>query len=128
MQVIDGFSLRVEAGQTVALVGPSGSGKSTILQLLLRFYDLDEGQVSNVVMQRMQRIGGPMGTENIIICASRTRAHTYLVSKPIPSFSSLHTKMCVALKTGRSLEITCMHTFINYTQFCKTRFLLVVKA
>ena len=46
MQVIDGFSLRVEPGQMVALVGPSGSGKSTILQLLLRFYDLDEGQVS----------------------------------------------------------------------------------
>ena len=35
----------------MALVGPSGSGKSTILQLLLRFYDLNEGQVSNVLMQ-----------------------------------------------------------------------------
>ena len=124
MQVIDGFSLRVETGQTVALCGPSGSGKSTILQLLLRFYDLDEGQVSNVVMQRT---GGPMGTESIAICASHTHAHTYFVSKPIPTFSSLHAKMCVVLKTGRSLE-NYLHACIYYTQFCKTRFLLVVKA
>ena len=54
MQVIDDFSLRVEAGQTVALVGPSGSGKSTILQLLLRFYDLSQGQVCNVHKVLMQ--------------------------------------------------------------------------
>ena len=46
LQIIEDFSLRVEAGQTVALVGPSGSGKSTLLQLLLRFYDLSQGQVS----------------------------------------------------------------------------------
>ena len=32
--------------QTVAIVGPSGSGKSTIVQLLLRFYDTNEGSVS----------------------------------------------------------------------------------
>lgn len=42
---LNGFSLRIEPGQQVALVGPSGAGKSTLFQLLLRFYDPDSGSV-----------------------------------------------------------------------------------
>ena len=43
--VIDGFSLTVEPGETVAVVGRTGSGKSTIGRLLPRFYDVDRGAV-----------------------------------------------------------------------------------
>ncbi|APW45996.1 ABC transporter transmembrane domain-containing protein [Rhodoferax antarcticus] len=39
------FSLIIPAGQTVALVGPSGAGKSTVFQLLLRFYDPQNGRL-----------------------------------------------------------------------------------
>jgi ATP-binding cassette subfamily B protein len=39
-------SLRVEPGETVALVGPSGAGKSTVFQLLLRYYDASSGHVA----------------------------------------------------------------------------------
>jgi ATP-binding cassette subfamily B protein len=39
------FDLAVAAGETVALVGPSGAGKSTVFQLLLRFYDVAQGEV-----------------------------------------------------------------------------------
>jgi ATP-binding cassette subfamily B protein len=39
------FSLKIAAGQTVALVGPSGAGKSTVFQLLLRFYDAQQGRI-----------------------------------------------------------------------------------
>jgi subfamily B ATP-binding cassette protein MsbA len=44
--VLKGFSLTVPKGKTVALVGQSGSGKSTIANLVTRFYDVDEGQIS----------------------------------------------------------------------------------
>jgi len=39
------ISLRIEAGERIALVGPSGAGKSTLLQLILRFYDPQEGRI-----------------------------------------------------------------------------------
>jgi ATP-binding cassette, subfamily B, bacterial len=44
--VLDDFSLSIRAGQTVALVGGSGSGKSTIIQLIMRLYDPQRGQVT----------------------------------------------------------------------------------
>ena len=43
--VLDGLSLHVVAGQTVALVGASGCGKSTCIQLLLRFYEPNNGKL-----------------------------------------------------------------------------------
>jgi ATP-binding cassette subfamily B protein len=43
---LDGVSLTVRPGETVALVGPSGAGKTTVLQLLLRFYDPQAGRVT----------------------------------------------------------------------------------
>jgi ATP-binding cassette, subfamily B, bacterial MsbA len=43
---INGVSMEVAAGKTVALVGPSGAGKSTILNLIPRFYDVDVGRVT----------------------------------------------------------------------------------
>jgi len=44
--VLDGFSLKVEPGETVAIVGRTGCGKSTVARLLARFYDVDSGAVS----------------------------------------------------------------------------------
>ena len=43
--VLDGLSLTVRPGEKIGLVGRSGAGKSTLINLLLRFYDVDSGQI-----------------------------------------------------------------------------------
>lgn len=43
--VITGLSLHAKPGQTVAIVGPTGAGKTTLVNLLLRFYEIDSGQI-----------------------------------------------------------------------------------
>ena len=45
-KVLDGLSLTIEPGETVAFVGPSGAGKTTICSLLPRFYEVDGGSIS----------------------------------------------------------------------------------
>jgi ATP-binding cassette subfamily B protein len=44
--LLDNFSLKLDVGKTIAIVGPSGSGKSTLLNLILRLYLPDEGRVT----------------------------------------------------------------------------------
>ncbi|MCB0661435.1 MAG: ATP-binding cassette domain-containing protein [Saprospiraceae bacterium] len=46
IQILKDFSMSVQSGQKVALVGPSGAGKSTIVQLLLKFYQIQGGSIS----------------------------------------------------------------------------------
>ena len=46
VKLIQDFSLSVKPGQRIAIVGPTGCGKSTIINLLLRFYDINSGSIS----------------------------------------------------------------------------------
>jgi ATP-binding cassette, subfamily B, multidrug efflux pump len=43
--LIDDFNLQVQPGQSIAIVGPTGAGKTTIVNLLMRFYDIDSGRI-----------------------------------------------------------------------------------
>ena len=45
-EILHDVNLKIEAGQTVALVGPTGAGKTTVANLIARFYDVSQGQVT----------------------------------------------------------------------------------
>lgn len=57
VQALDGVSLTVKPGETVAFVGPSGAGKTTIIQMIQRFYDPDTGSISldGIALPDLQR-------------------------------------------------------------------------
>jgi subfamily B ATP-binding cassette protein MsbA len=71
---LDGISLTVPAGSTVALVGPSGAGKSTLLNLIPRFYEVDAGHIAI----DSQEIGG--------VALASLRAAIALVSQEVSLF------------------------------------------
>jgi len=56
-KIIKDFSVKVKAGQKVAIVGPTGSGKTTTVNLLMRFYDMNSGKITidGVNIDRMKR-------------------------------------------------------------------------
>jgi subfamily B ATP-binding cassette protein MsbA len=82
--VLKDFSLNVNKGQTVALVGQSGSGKSTIANLLTRFYDVNEGQISidgiDIKNLNLQSLRGLMGlvTQDSILFNDTIKANIAL--------------------------------------------------
>ena len=44
--LIEDMNIDVHAGQTIAIVGPTGAGKTTLVNLLMRFYELDGGKIT----------------------------------------------------------------------------------
>jgi subfamily B ATP-binding cassette protein MsbA len=82
--VLKNFSLEVKKGQTVALVGQSGSGKSTIANLLTRFYDVNDGNISidgtDIKDMNLQSLRGLMGlvTQDSILFNDTIKANIAL--------------------------------------------------
>jgi len=71
--VLDDFSLKLDVGKTIAIVGPSGSGKSTLINLILRLYVPDEGRVtidgvdvSRVTRQSLRQYMAVVFQENML--------------------------------------------------------------
>lgn len=71
--VLKNFSLEVQKGQTVALVGQSGSGKSTIANLLTRFYDVNNGAITidgidirNIQLHSLRNLMGLVTQDSIL--------------------------------------------------------------
>lgn len=72
-KVLDNVSFSVKPGETIALVGPTGAGKSTIVNLVSRFYDIQEGTISidgydltKVTMDSLRKQMGVMTQDNFI--------------------------------------------------------------
>uniref|UniRef100_H2ZPB8 Bile salt export pump n=1 Tax=Ciona savignyi TaxID=51511 RepID=H2ZPB8_CIOSA len=77
VKILKGVSLTVEHGKTVALVGQSGCGKSTIIQLIQRFYDVQEGSlevggkdVSTLNVRKLREVIGVVAQEPILFATS----------------------------------------------------------
>jgi len=73
-EVLNDFNLRIEPGQTVALVGGSGSGKTTVVNLIPRFYERSSGRImidghdiSNVKLASLRARIGIVSQENMLI-------------------------------------------------------------
>jgi ATP-binding cassette subfamily B protein len=75
--VLKDIDLHITAGERIALVGPSGAGKSTLFQLLLRFYDVQQGQISidslaisHLAIGQLRRQFALVSQESVIFAAS----------------------------------------------------------
>lgn len=110
-KLIENFNLAVKPGQRVAIVGPTGCGKTTVINLLMRFYDVNSGRISvdgtdireltrgslrtsyGMVLQETWlragtirdniRMGKPEATEDEVIQAARA-AHAHSFIKRLP--------------------------------------------
>lgn len=77
IKALDGVTLSIAAGETVAFVGPSGAGKTTIIQMLLRFYDpasgrilLDDVALGNLRRDEFRRAVALVPQDPVIFAAS----------------------------------------------------------
>ena len=105
-EVIKGVSLRVEPGQTVALVGPSGGGKSTLASLMARFFDAGSGSV---------RIGGVdvrdipkeelMDTVSFVFQNSRLIKGSILDNVKLGKPDATEGQVLAALKAAQCMDI-----------------------
>lgn len=90
--VIRNLSFHISAGEKIALVGPSGAGKSTIIQLLMRFYLPDQGQI--------QIDGRPLMEYDL----SSYRKHVGIVPQEVVLFGGSIGENIAYGKTGASIE------------------------
>lgn len=107
-KLIEDFNLHVKQGQRIAIVGPTGCGKTTLINLLMRFYDVNDGKisVSGIDIREMTRhslragygmvlqdtwlktgtirenivMGKPDATDEEVIAAAKPFMHTALSS------------------------------------------------
>ena len=109
--LIENFSLKVNSGETIAIVGPTGCGKTTLINILMRFYDVNKGEIlingknikdisrhelrstfgmvlqetwlkSATIFENL-KMGVPNATEEEVIEAAKlTRAHSFIKRLP----------------------------------------------
>ncbi|KAK6934710.1 ABC transporter-like, ATP-binding domain [Dillenia turbinata] len=104
--VLNKFSLKIGAGEQVALVGPSGAGKSSVIALLLRFYDPREGKI--------MIDGEDLKGYNL----RRMRQHIGLVQQePLLFNSSIRDNICYGNNIATEAEIVEVAREVNIHEF-----------
>ena len=84
-KLIEDFNLHVKQGQRIAIVGPTGCGKTTLINLLMRFYDVNDGKisVSGIDIRENIVMGKPDATdEEVIAAAKAVHAHSFIKRLP----------------------------------------------
>ncbi|MBO1515559.1 ABC transporter ATP-binding protein [Metabacillus sp. BG109] len=139
--IIEGLSLRVKRGETVALVGMSGGGKSTLVSLLPRFYDVTDGRIllddidirdyqaqslrgqigmvlqdtflfSNTVRENIL-IGKPDATEEEVIQAAKAaNAHDFILKLP-NGYNTKVGERGVKLSGGQKQRVSIARVFLK---------------
>ena len=105
-EVIHGISMKIESGQTVALVGPSGGGKSTLAGLIARFFDVKDGSI---------KIGGAdirdiekdelMNTVSFVFQNSKLIKASILDNVKMGKPDATRDEVMAALKTAQCMDI-----------------------
>ena len=105
-EVIKGISLRIEAGQTVALVGPSGGGKSTLASLIARFFDVGSGsiKVGGVDIRNIAK-EDLMNTVSFVFQNSRLIKASILDNVRMGKPNATNEEVMAALKTAQCMDI-----------------------
>jgi ATP-binding cassette subfamily B protein len=140
LKVFDKFSLRINAGQRVGLVGQSGGGKSSLFVLLQRFYDVDQGHVAidgqniaHVTQQSLRqaisvvpqdislfqrsimeniRYGRPTATDDEVLRAARAARCDFIESLP-EGFATMAGDRGVNVSGGQRQRIAIARAFLK---------------
>lgn len=140
-ELITDLTLSVKAGDTVAIVGPTGAGKSTLINLLMRFYDLDQGQILidnepitdftresvrkqfGMVLQETWLKGGTIhdniayghpnaSREEVVKAAKAAHAHRFIELLP-DGYDTVVTSGGAGLSTGQQQLLSIARIFVS---------------
>ena len=143
-QVLRGLSLRVKAGEYVALVGPSGAGKTTLCSLIPRFYEVSEGAISidgidirdmklnglrnhvGIVQQDVYLFAGTVmdnirygrpdaSDEDVVRAAKRANAHEFIMNLPDEYHTDIGQRG-VKLSGGQKQRLSIARVFLKNPQ------------
>lgn len=107
--VINNFSLTVPSGKKVALVGATGSGKTTIVNLLMRFYDIDSGEIL-INNQNIKDISRENLRKNVAIVLQ----DTVLFSDTIYNNLKYGNENATDVQIEKAVEMSCCSDMINH--------------
>ncbi|UPW00142.1 ABC transporter ATP-binding protein/permease [Halorussus gelatinilyticus] len=142
--VLEDVDFEVEPGETVGVVGPTGAGKTTIVKLLLRLYDVDEGEIEidghdvrDVTLSSLRRSMGYVGQDNflfdgtvrenieyghfdadrdeVVAAAERAEAHEFITNLP-EGYDTDIGERGVKLSGGQRQRVAIARTILQHPE------------